>query len=128
MKSKVMKKIWSMSLQVKLTLSFLITTMLLFAVNVFMFVNIHHKVTNMDVVYQGNLKLNELSLAIEEVQSNLEDYLNTKTTDSLENYYRSEQNFANLVNELKVILVITMLNSSLVELWMYYSHTLMKEN
>ena len=100
MKSKVMKKIWSMSLQVKLTLSFLITTMLLFAVNVFMFVNIHHKVTNMDVVYQGNLKLNELSLAIEEVQSNLEDYLNTKTTDSLENYYRSEQNFANLVNEL----------------------------
>lgn len=89
-----------MSLQAKLTISFLITTMLLFAVNIFMFINIHHKVTNMDKVYQGNLKMNELGLTIDEVQTNLEDYLNTKTTESLENYYRSEQKLYNLVYDL----------------------------
>ena len=54
----------------------------------------------MDSVYRDNLKLNELAEAIEDVQNNMTDYLNTKTSDSLERYYKSEQDYYKLVNEL----------------------------
>ena len=54
----------------------------------------------MDMVYQGNLHLNELSIALENVQDSMTDYLNAKTSDSLEDYYRSEQDYREMVQEL----------------------------
>lgn len=53
----------------------------------------------MDMVYQENLHLNELTNALSQVQDNMSDYLNAKTSDSLEDYYRSEQVYSQMIQE-----------------------------
>lgn len=65
-----------------------------------MYVNINNQVSRLDMVYQGNVRLNELSQALLDVQSSMTDYLNTKSSDSMEDYYRSEQNYRTLTEEL----------------------------
>jgi sensor histidine kinase YesM len=44
--------------------------------------------------------LNELIDTLTKVQDYVYEYLNTKSSESLENYYRSEENYRSLVNEL----------------------------
>ena len=88
------------SLQLKLSIIFIMASILIFIVNAMLVFGINTMTREMDSVYRDNLKLNELAEAIEDVQSNMTDYLNTKTSDSLERYYKSEQDYYKLVNEL----------------------------
>jgi len=90
------------SLQLKLSIVFIMASLLTFSVNAVLIFGINTMTREMDSVYRDNLKLNELVEAIAEVQSNMTDYLNTKTSDSLERYYKSEQDYQKLVNELNI--------------------------
>ncbi len=81
------------SIQTKMAGAFVFTSLILFVVNLFMYSNINDMANRMDRVYQSNLALNELNLALEDVQNNMTAYLNTKSSDTLEDYYRSEQDF-----------------------------------
>lgn len=87
-------------LQVKLIMISLLTNLLVFSVNLVMLLGINAMSDRMDLVYQDNIYLNDLSSALEEVQAGMTEYLNTKTSDALENYYRAEQTFNGLVTEL----------------------------
>jgi sensor histidine kinase YesM len=75
-------------------------SILIFIVNAMLIFGINTMTREMDSVYRDNLKLNELAEALASVQSNMTDYLNTKTSDSLERYYKSEQDYYKLVYEL----------------------------
>ena len=66
-------------------------TFLILLVNLFLFNNINNIIERIDAVYDSNLRLNELAEVLDNVQNNLTDYLNTKSTESMENYYRYEQ-------------------------------------
>lgn len=88
------------SLQLKLSIIFIMASILIFIVNAMLVFGINTMTREMDAVYRDNLKLNELAEAIADVQNNMTDYLNTKTSDSLERYYKSEQDYYKLVNEL----------------------------
>ena len=98
MKSKI--KLSVIPLQAKLSAIFIMAALLVFIVNVMLMIGINNMSDEMDAVYKDNLKLNELSTSLDMVQSNLTDYLNTKTTDSLEQYYMSAGNYSRLVSEL----------------------------
>lgn len=98
-KSKL-RHIRNMSLRTKISLTLLATSLIIFIVNMFMYVNINDLVNRLDMVYQGNVKLNELSQALTDVQTNMTSYLNTKSSDSMEDYYRSEQNYRHMTEEL----------------------------
>ena len=98
MKSKI--KLSVIPLQAKLSAIFIMAALLVFIVNVMLMIGINNMSDEMDAVYKDNLKLNELSTSLDLVQSNLTDYLNTKTTDSLEQYYMSAGNYSRLVSEL----------------------------
>lgn len=89
------------SLQGKISLVFIISNVLVFIVNLIMMIGVNGMANEMDTVYQENLHLNELSAALSEVQENMTEYLNTKTSDSLENYFRSEQKYSQLLVELE---------------------------
>lgn len=94
------KRIQDLSLQTKIALILVTTSFIIFVVNLFMYININNMVNRLDMVYQGNVKLNELEQALEAVQTNMTAYLNTKTSDSMEDYYRSVQNYRTLTEEL----------------------------
>lgn len=90
----------NMSLQTKIALTLVTTSFIVFVVNLFMYFNINSMVSRLDMVYQDNVKLNELEQALAAVQNNMTEYLNTKSSYSMEEYYRSEQNYRTMAEEL----------------------------
>jgi sensor histidine kinase YesM len=57
-------------------------------------------ISRIDEVYISNVGLNTLLDSITDVHEYVNEYLNTKSSESLENYYRSEQSYRNLINGL----------------------------
>lgn len=93
-------KFRNLSLQGKISCIYIMANFLVFIVNIILLMGINSMSQEMDMVYQDNLHLNELNKALSQVQDNMTDYLNAKTSDSLENYYRSEQIYSQMVQEL----------------------------
>lgn len=83
----------NMSLQYKLVSIFAVTLLLIIGVNVVLFVNINFMMGRMEKIYVSNVNLDGLLGALEEVHSNMTEYLDTKSSDSLDAYYRSDQTF-----------------------------------
>ena len=96
------KEISSVKNSIQTRLSGVMLLVLVFAlgINVFIFKQIHTAVTRIDAVFSSNTAVNELSESLEQVESTVYEYLNTKSTQALENYYRNEQNYKNLIEEL----------------------------
>lgn len=78
------------SLQFKISSIYIVTNILVVMVNIFLIIGINSMSHRLDMVYQDNLHLNELSDAVNALQDDMTAYLNVKTSASLENYYRSE--------------------------------------
>ena len=85
-----MSRIRDLSLQFKISSIYIITNLLVVMVNIVLIIGINSMSKRLDMVYQDNRHLNEFSDAINALQDDMTDYLNVKTSDSLENYYRSE--------------------------------------
>lgn len=95
-----MNKFRSLPLQAQISMIYIFANLLVFVINIILLMGINNMSGEMDTVYQGNRHLNELSMALEDVQDSMTDYLNAKTSDSLEDYYRSEQSYREMVQEL----------------------------
>ncbi|MBO4824064.1 MAG: HAMP domain-containing protein, partial [Lachnospiraceae bacterium] len=93
-------KLRNLPLRIKLTGITLAVNMLVFVINIVLLVAMNNMSDKIDNVYKANLQLNEISISIKSVQDSMVEYLGTKTSDSLENYYRRSQNFMDLVDEL----------------------------
>ncbi len=91
----------SFSLQKKLTLTFLLTSLLIFAVNLFLFLNLNQAINRIDEVYDSNMQISELSSSLENVHMELTNYLNTKSTTSLASFYKAEGDFRSLVESVE---------------------------
>lgn len=89
------------SIRFRLVLVFAFTTSVVFFANMYMYYNINKSINTIDKVYVSNVGLNELLEALNDLQDYVYEYLNTKSTESLENYYRSEQNYRSLLEGLK---------------------------
>ena len=61
---------------------------------------VNKTIRRMDTVYSSNVDLTDLSASLENVQQALYSYLSVKTSDSLENYYRCEQDYRYLLENL----------------------------
>lgn len=89
-----------LSIQGKISNSYILTNLMICLVNILLILGINRMSNEMEMVYQDNLHLNELSAALNDVQSSMTEYLNAKTSDSLEKYYRNEQAYLTLTGEL----------------------------
>lgn len=95
------KEKWKyMTLQKKLTVIFLTIAMTILAVNLYIYSIINKMTGKVEEVYISNVSLNELSNALDWVQDSMEEYLNTKSSEVMEEYYRSEQTYRNLIEKL----------------------------
>ena len=100
---KLFRKIvnrYNNSIQTKLMMAFLLTTVLIMFMNILMYVNTNRMLESLDEVYTENITLNKISDTLDSIQEALTDYLNTRSSASMEDYYRYIQDYANLTNGL----------------------------
>ena len=95
-----MNRFWDLPLRKKISSVYILANILVFVVNIFLIIGINSMSVEMDMVYQDNRTLNELSAALDRVQDSMTAYLDAKTSDSLEEYYRSDQEYSVLVQKL----------------------------
>lgn len=88
------------SIRTRLLKVFMIVSASVFAVNIYIYYNLNKTIKEIDSVYSSNIQLNELSGLLENVQNELYQYLNTKSSDSLESYYTYEQDYRNYIERL----------------------------
>lgn len=98
--NKLKSKFKSLPLQTKLVAVYCFTTLLILAINLFMYSNINNILGRLDQIYVSNINLNELSDSLERVQSSLNNYLNTKTTDAMDGYYKAYQDYTEQLEKL----------------------------
>lgn len=89
------------SIRRRLVLVFTLSSCVVFFANMYMYYNINKSIGTIDEVYKSNTELNELLASLTDVQEYVYEYLNTKSTESLENYYRSEQIYRGLIGDLE---------------------------
>ena len=92
MQQKKIRGRFHLTIQTKLIFVFIITSIIVFIVNLFVYVNLNQMVSKIEEIYASNVNLNDLTEALSDVQLSMTDYLNTKSSDAIEQYYRSEQN------------------------------------
>ena len=65
-----------------------------------MYMNVNTLTARVEAVYASNVNLNELSEALAKVQEATKNYLDTKSSDALNAYYRADQDYRNLLSDL----------------------------
>lgn len=98
--SKRLHALSNLSLQVKISSIYILTNLFFCLVNLLLILGINRMSGEMEMVYRDNLNLNELSELLNAVQNSMTDYLNAKTSDSLEEYYRNSQDYMQLMEGL----------------------------
>ena len=89
-----------LSLQKKLISIFAAAVTLIIGINAVMFININTMMSRLDNIYVSNLTLDGLLGALGDVQNSMTEYLDTKSSDSLDGYYRASQAYTNYLNQL----------------------------
>ena len=89
-----------MSIRSKLLITFALTATLMFLINILLYNEINRSMRQLDEVYASNVSLNELTECLEQTQEDVLEYLNTKSSDSLEDYYRNVQTFRDMLTQL----------------------------
>ena len=88
------------SLRLKLISIFICTSLLVVAINILLYVNLKGTIDKIDTAYASNEELNELSDCLNKVEKKVHEYLMTKSSQSLEDYYRYEQKYRILLEDL----------------------------
>lgn len=100
-KTKTLETRWNnASMQMKLTISFTFTLVIILVMNIFMYMNVNTLTARVEAVYASNVNLNELSEALAKMQEATKNYLDTKSSDALNAYYRADQDYRNLLSDL----------------------------
>lgn len=79
-----------------------VTSMIIITVNIVLFFYISRAIDVINEVYSTNVTIGEMSDALSLVRSSLTDYLNTKSTDSMEQYFDACQQYRDYISELSI--------------------------
>lgn len=88
------------SIRTKLVQVFVIVSIVVFVVNFYIYYSLNRTIREIDSVYTSNIRLNDLSSNLDRIQQSLYEYLNTKSSDSLESYYMYEQDYYDMLEQL----------------------------
>ena len=88
------------SIQTKLVMLQSSLMLLILLVNLFIYWQTNSMVRRIDSVFASNVTIGELTDTIELVQTSVYEYLNTKSSEALENYYRYGQEYRTLIGQL----------------------------
>ncbi len=88
------------SMQTKLSAVMFLVLLFVVGMNLFIFGQIHSAVERIDAVFSSNVTINELSDMLDQVQDTVYEYLSTKSSQALEDYYRYEQDYRERLEDL----------------------------
>ena len=88
------------SVRLKMLIAFIIPVVLILAVNIYMYISINTMIARVDEIYVVNVSLNELSEDLTFLQNSMREYLESKSTGALNDYYRAEQDYRNGISSL----------------------------
>lgn len=91
---------WKHSINTRLLFALTVSSLILLLVNVMMFSQINNMISRIDSLYSTNVSLNELSSTLGSVEDNMLEYLNTRSSDALNNYYKYNQTYVDLIDGL----------------------------
>ena len=91
----------SLPLSYKISGIFILANLFIFVVDIMLLLGINSMSVEMEETYRENRHLNELTDALEGVQRAMTEYLDSKSTDSLSDYYISEQKYSELAGQLE---------------------------
>ena len=94
------------SIRIRLLEVYVVIMLLVFAINMYIVHSQSQAIRQIDGVYNSNIQLNDISTTLEKMQTSLYQYLNTKSSDELENYYLSNQSSETLVFSRKIGILI----------------------
>lgn len=98
---KKLRRAWKdCRLQLKLVIVFVLTISLILVINIVLFFNINSMIEQVDNIYVSNIALSSLSEALQGVQESMTEYLDTKSSDALDAYYKSEQEYRHYLDML----------------------------
>ena len=99
----VIRRKWNnASVRSKLLIAFIIPTILILIVNIYMYISINTMIARVDEIYVVNVGLNDLSDDLTFLQNSMKDYLESKGTSALNDYYRAEQDYRNGLSALDI--------------------------
>ena len=84
----------------RLIFIFLLTSMLSLAMSLYLNTNINRSLEQINTIYTSNNNLNIMTETLDSLHNNILEYLEVKSTDSLNNYYYYEQQYRNLLSDL----------------------------
>lgn len=93
-------KVSQLTIRKKLTLVFALIVVTMIIVEVMVCMKMNQSIDEIDAVYATNVENNELLDNLNLIQQYIYEYLNIRSTDSLENFYRYESKYQNLIQEL----------------------------
>ncbi len=88
------------SIQNKLIILISAVMVMALLINLFIYNRINRMVQQVDTVFASNVTVNDLTDNLTLIEDNIYEYLNTKSSSALENYYRYSQNYETLLEEL----------------------------
>ena len=95
MTGTVRRKWNNASVRSKLLIAFIIPVTLILIVNIYMYVSINTMIARVDEIYVVNVSLNDLSDNLTYLQNSMKEYLESKGTSALNDYYTAEQDYRN---------------------------------
>lgn len=88
------------SIQNKIKWIQIIVMVFILVMNLIIYQQINKTVQRIDAVFSSNVTVNELSENLEQIQNSVYEYLNTKSSVALENYYRSVEEYREQIGRL----------------------------
>ena len=85
------------SVRSKMMTAFAIPLMLIILMNAYMYMGVSMMIGKVNEIYISNVSLSDLSEELSEIQSSMEQYLERKSTSALGEYYKSEQNYRDIL-------------------------------
>ncbi len=89
-----------LSVQGRIIVTCIITSLVISVINIYLFMNINAVIGRINRIYMSNVVINDIQSALEDVQSSLTEYLNTRSSDAMEEYFRTEQDYQNKLMDL----------------------------
>ena len=87
-------------LQWKITFIYVLSSFMILAVNLSILIGINTMSSRLESTYETNLYLNDMGASLSDVQEALTEFLSVKSSDTLEDYYRTEQDFRWYIDQL----------------------------
>lgn len=91
---------YRMQISQKLITAFALTSLLTFTSTLYMNFHINQRLGEIEQVYYSNNQMNEISGALEGMQNQIQEYLDTKNSEALNAYYSFEQEYRELLENL----------------------------